>query len=127
MKIYTNIELIDNRYHVEIDINELSAHETELISQLGEPIIDAGSNFSGQQEDIDNPGEYYEVNFTLPVRHRRIPSDFPIKQIFDLVDYADADKMAKFYADTINKRIKDAKDTLVTETPDYISETLNTI
>jgi hypothetical protein len=127
MKIHTNITPIDSRYHVEVAIKELSALEEEKIAQLGEPIVNAGGEFSKQLEDSDNPGSYYQVMFTLPVRHRRVPSDFPVKQIFDLVDYADADKLAKVYAQVMTERLTAAKDSLVKEKVDYIEETLVTV
>jgi hypothetical protein len=49
------------------------------------------------------------VNFNLGAAKRRIKSEFPIKQVFDLRDYADADARAKVWIDTLITRITTAK------------------
>ena len=69
----------------------------------------------------------YTTNFTLPSALRRISTDFPIVQVFDFGDYADADARAKTYNDTIVNRLTTAKSALVTQTTNFQGETLVTV
>ncbi len=67
------------------------------------------------------------VNFTLPSAGRRLMSDFPAKQIFDLRDSADSDIMAKVWGDTMVSRLTAAKTTLMSLTSDFQGETVVTV
>ena len=47
MKIFSNIENIEGRYHVQITTHGFTGNEEELLLQFGDPVIDVGSNFAG--------------------------------------------------------------------------------
>lgn len=49
------------------------------------------------------------VDFSLTSKPRRLPSEFPAKQVFDLADDAKADAMAKVWLDEIETRIQTAR------------------
>jgi hypothetical protein len=63
------------------------------------------------------------VEFTLPTATRRMESDFPVKQVFDLADTPNADVMAKVWADAIVTRLTSAKNTLIAMTTPLEGET----
>jgi hypothetical protein len=125
MKIHNSIDPINSRYHIQIHIHELSALEEQLIKEVGPPVINIGGIIAAPYEEN---GNLIDVEFKLPNRYRRIPTDFPVKQIFDLVDYSNAEQMAHVYAQVITKRLIAAKDELVSDHRDPSGdETLITV
>jgi len=81
---------------------------------------------------IDNGGTGYHqvplsVNFTLQPALRRIRTDFPIVQIFDLGDTPEADVQAQVYASTIVSRLTAAKTNLIAQNSDFEGESLVTV
>ena len=81
---------------------------------------------------INNGGYGYNtvplpVEFTIPLQSRRLRSDFPVKIIFDLADYADADARAKVWADTVVARATAAKQALLRMTAPLEGETVTTV
>ena len=126
MKIQTLIDNINSRYNVQVDVLDLTAYEEELIQQFGEPILDIGGFFKGEARR-DNNSLYVAVEFTLPSRHRRIPSDYPISQIFDLNDDINADIKAEVYSLELKSRIKAVKNSLIKNESPFIGETIHTI
>ena len=64
MKILSNIENIDGRYHVQVTTHGFTANEEELMLQFGEPQIDLGSNFTGY---ASRPGQTNTVVTIAPV------------------------------------------------------------
>lgn len=80
---------------------------------------------------ITSPGSGYNVtplavSFTLPTATRRLRTDSPFKQIFDLEDDADSDAKAKVWADTVVARCISAKATLMARTSPFEGETVIT-
>ena len=66
------------------------------------------------------------VSFTLPTATRRLRTDSPFKQVFDLNDDADADAKAKVWAETVVARALAAKNTLMQQTSPFEGETVIT-
>lgn len=125
MKLQTFIDVVDNRYRVEIRIYNTTSLEDELMDQYGEPLIEVGGSFSGT---VNLPGGGTQAaDFTLPAEQRRLKSDFPLVKYFDLDDDADSDVNARLYADTITTRITTAKNTLLTNDQNFVSESVTTI
>lgn len=126
MKIRTTIENIDGRYNVQVETFGFSAVEEEKMQEFGEPLIDVGSDFSGS---VTRPGagSPTAVDFSLPPQTRRMKTDFPAKQIFDLADDNTSDVKAKVWADTIASRLSTAKSTLVAQESPFEGETVTTI
>jgi hypothetical protein len=126
MKIRTNIDNIDGRYNVQIETFGFSAVEEEKMQDFGEPLIDVGSDFSGS---ATRPGDMspISVSFSLPPQTRRLKTDFPAKQIFDLADDSQSDVKAKVWADTIAARLLTAKTTLVDQASPFEGETVSTV
>lgn len=125
MKLQTFIDVVDNRYRVEIRIYNTTSLEDELMDQYGEPLIEVGGSFSGT---VNLPGGGTQAaDFTLPAEQRRLKSDFPLVKYFDLDDDADSDVDARLYADTIATRITTAKNTLLTNDQNFVSESVTTI
>lgn len=126
MKVRTNIENINSRYIVQFDLYDFTAHEEELMQQFGEPIMNIGGYFQGEVRR-DDTVPYTMVSFTLPNKHRRIASDFPITQVFDLNDDTQSDLYAQLYAVELRSRIQSIKTTLLSKHSAFIGETINTI
>lgn len=134
MKVQTFINVVDNRYRVEIRIYDTTQNEDELMEQYGEPLIEVGStdaepNFVGTEtvsEAGRGVGGDVSVSFTMPAEQRRLKSDFPLVKYFDLADDVDSDVKAKVYADKILSRITTAKTTLLTNVSDFEGETVTT-
>jgi hypothetical protein len=126
LTVQTIVENISNRYHAQISILRTSALVEELMLEFGDPFVNVGGNFSGQ---VKRPGEseYTQVSFTLPTRHRRLDSDFPVTQVFDLKDDCDSDLKAKLWVDEVCDRIEIAKNDLLTKRSSFTGETVKTI
>lgn len=126
MKIDTAIENVDGRYNVQVASLGFTASEEEKLAELGEPLVQIGGEFSGS---ILRPGdtENTAVDFTLPTYLRRMRSDFPVKHVFDLADDANADVLAKVWAEAIVSRLTEAKVTLMAETSPFVGETRITV
>lgn len=67
------------------------------------------------------------IAFTLPSAPRRLRTDSPFKEIFDLADNADADAMAKVWADVVVARCTSAKTTLMGLGSPLVGETVITV
>lgn len=67
------------------------------------------------------------VSFTLPNRHRRLRSDFPVKQVFDLADDVNADAKAEHWAKTIQDRMIEARDSVLLRARPLEGETVITV
>jgi hypothetical protein len=126
MKIRTTIDLIANAYHVIFEIVSVSALETELIRQFGEPEVETGGTISGS---ATVPGDQSPtaVTFTVPVRIRQVPTEFPFKQVFSLDDNVQAGLMAAVYRTTIEARLSAARTALISQSPDFVGETVTTL
>lgn len=98
MDIKSTIRLVDNVYHAEIDLYELTLVEQDVINKFGEPTVDCGGSFS------DGGG----LSFTLDTNNRKFPSGFPVKESWDLDDFADSADRAALWRDTVKTRIDTA-------------------
>jgi len=67
------------------------------------------------------------VSFDLPSATRRLRSDFPVKQVFDLEDDVDSDVKAKVWGDTIASRCAAAKMALISKASPFEGETVTTV
>lgn len=125
MKIRSHIDIIKSRYHAQIDVFDLSANEEELINSFASPLVEVGGNFSGSVTRPDST--VVTVDFDLPTAQKRLPYDFPVKQVFDLQDDPKSDAFAKFFVDTIVNRITSAKNNLISKEDNFVGETVTTI
>ena len=66
------------------------------------------------------------VSFTLAERHRRLRTEFPVKQVFDLADDIDADAKASLWANVVEARCVAAMVALKQRTNPLEGETLTT-
>lgn len=67
------------------------------------------------------------VSFDLPTATRRLRSDFPVKQVFDLEDSADSDVKAKVWAETVVSRCTSAKAQLLSRSSPFEGESVTTV
>jgi len=67
------------------------------------------------------------VSFTLPNRHRRLRSDFPVKQVFDLADDVNADAKAEHWAKVVQDRMIEARDSVLLRARPLEGETVVTV
>ena len=125
MKINSHIDIISDRYHVQVDVLSTSAHEEELINYFGAPLVEVGNSFSGTVTRPDTTT--VTVNFELPANQKRLPFDFPVKQVFDLNDDPESDAKAKVFMDEIVNRITTAKNNLISQNANFVGETTTTI
>lgn len=101
MILRKTITLLNKTYHVQIGLDQgedqaLTPVEREAIRQNGEPVVDCGGAFTGPP------------SFTLANRELRFPSQFPVIQLFNTTDYADAEARANVFKDTVSARIATA-------------------
>lgn len=66
------------------------------------------------------------VSFTLPTATRRLRTDSPFKEVFDLEDDPDSDALAKVWADTVVARALSAKNSMMARTSPFEGETVIT-
>jgi hypothetical protein len=126
MQVLKNIQLVDDRYIVTVDVEELSAAEQEGVEKFGEPLVETGGEFVGTivppQEN-----EAITVSFTLPTEPRRMPSQFPVQQTFDRRDLSDAGVVAKVWADEIESRLYDSREQVLLEKQRFVGKNISTI
>jgi hypothetical protein len=126
IKIQTLIDNINQRYHAQISILDMSELVENLSLEFGEPIINVGGNFSAQAKRPEDE-EFTQIEFSLPTKHRRLDSDFPVIEIFDLKDNCDADLYAKVWTEEICDRIVCAKNELLKLQSNFTGETIKTV
>lgn len=126
MKIRTEIDNVVGRYNVQVSTFDFTANEEQKILDHGDPLIEVGGTFEGSasRDGVEAP---VEVSFILPTATRRLRSDFPVKQVFDLEDDENSDIMAKVWGDTIAARCTAAKTNLISLTSPFEGETVVTV
>jgi hypothetical protein len=126
MELEINLTNTDSRYAAQVSVLRVTSAEQEKLTQFGDPLVEIGGTFTGS---VTRPGEDtpVSVTFTLSARAVRLPSGFPVKRVFDLVDSADADVQAKVWADTIKTRMTTAKTTLMAQVSPLEGRTVTTI
>lgn len=67
------------------------------------------------------------ISFVLPSAIRRLRTDSPFKEVFDLADDADADAQAKVWCDVVVARCTGAKTTLMGMGSPLVGETVITV
>ncbi len=105
MKIRAELLPVQGIYQATIQLDgtrPLSGREIDAVSQLGDPLVEFGGEFSNT-----------DVTFELPANQRSVPTDLPITQTFDLADYADAALRAQCWLTTMTVRIGDAMANLI--------------
>jgi len=119
MRLADTIELIDNAYHVQIGLAEergLTPVEQEAFANFGDAVVDVGGEFSTEG-----------LTFTLPTRDVFFPSGFPVKQIFSLDDFNDANARAVLWRDTIKTRIIAQRDAWLAKSVGNVDENITTV
>jgi hypothetical protein len=115
MKVRTFKTPRDNKFYVKIQTEEFSEGDLALMEKFGEPEIQVGDTFTGPP------------TFTLPKALRRLRTEFPVVQVFDKSDYADAEDRADVFASELTTRIQDAVTVLRLNTDTFTSETVTNI
>lgn len=111
MELNCDVRLTGGVYHVEIGLGSvapLSPVEQEALQRFGEPVVECGGTF----------GEG-DSSFTLPAVQRRLPSQFPVKQMFSLADFEDANARAVLFRDTMITRLTAVRTALLARDPGY--------
>lgn len=116
MDLRETISLINNQYHTSVVVESLTAEEQGAISKFGQWLIDLGSDFDDQQG----------LTFSLPQKIRFFPLQFPVKQLFDRQDYADANDRAGLWLSTVVDRINNARTAALAKDPGTEFDDLNT-
>ena len=102
MKLRTqqSIENQDYVFIFEIDASSISSDDADRIKKFGAPSINFGGDFD------DGNG----LTFTLPDQYAKLPSEFPVRQIFSLTAPFDTNGLEKFelYRTTVEERISNA-------------------
>jgi hypothetical protein len=126
MKIYSNIEIVNDAYVAQVGIQAVSPTEQEALDRFGEPAVDVGGSFTGS---LTRPGDVSPtaVAFILPSKQYYLPSTFPVQQTFSLADFEDADVRAEVYRQTIVVRIGSARTTILARAANFVGETLVTL
>ena len=124
MKIRKFITFVDNVYIVEIFTEAFTESQKNKMSAHSEPEVDAGGNFAGS---LLRPGDITPtaVDFDLPSDLRRISTDFPVRQPFDIRDDPDADVKAAVWGNTMDTRLGAARNILIALEEPFVGESLN--
>ena len=122
MKVTTDINNLNGRYHAQVATSDPSGLESDLLAQYGDPIIEVGGNVTDTVDGTD-------VDFDLPTKQRRMIADFPVKEVFDLEDDADSAFKAKAWTIQVQANLQTALTALkANETPPtYEGQTTTTI
>lgn len=118
-------ELTGGRYTAQIEVWELSAGDRDILAAHGEPLIQVGGLIEGSP--AAGPKSGVTVSFELASELRRLPSQFPVKKVFDTRDHEDADAMAEVYSAVINQRIIEAYQALIAKGSSYTGEFIQTL
>jgi hypothetical protein len=114
MEIKSTIRLSNSLYQAEVMLgdNGLTPVETEVINYFGQPSIECGSAF-GTTGTTGATGT--NTYFDLPANAKLFPSNFPVKQIFSLLDFPvgttappNAAQRADIWRDAVVTRITEA-------------------
>lgn len=133
MELKTIIRLVNNVYHVEVALNDsgLTPVETEAINAFGAPTVSCGGNF-GVTGTTGSTGT--NTYFTLADNDKAFPTNFPVKQVFSLVDYPvgttappNAAVRADTWRDTIVTRTTTAVQGKRTEAATYVGTTVTVV
>lgn len=124
MRITTGIKLRNRRYYVTIDVDhaEFSTLTATQLRRFGEPILELGGAFSGSATRTGD-SDPTSVSFELSDLQRRVPSQLPHQQVFDLRDSADADVEARVYEQEIRSRLETLRDELMAEQANFVGTT----
>jgi hypothetical protein len=110
MEIEVFVKPVNNTYEVQVGLSRepgsLTPVEVAAFLNFGEPLVDCGGSF-------DNDAG---CAYTLPTDQRLFPSQFPVKQIFSLVDFGDAAIRANLYYTTLQTRLAAARTTQTNKT-----------
>lgn len=123
MKIRNFITFVDNVYIAQIFTEGFTENQKNKMASHSEPEVDAGGNFAGS---LTRPGDGSPtvLDFDLPADLRRISTDFPVKQAFDIRDDADSDVKAELWRLTMITRLTAARAVLLALEEPYVGETL---
>ena len=101
MQVESNIRLTLGSYYVQVSLapgDALSGRERDAMAAFGQPVVEFGGSFSGD-----------DVSFTLPADPRAVPGQLPCQKQFSLVDYgSEANAYAVLYETTMLTRLRQA-------------------
>lgn len=129
MKIHTRLNLVSNRWVAQIGLyseNPFTVLEEHSLVSVGQPLVDIGGDFSFIIPNEDPEGEPTTVTFSIVSSLLRLPEDFPVKKIFDTEDSMYAKEQAQHWLTTIQSRMQQARDSILTVDFSGSEETVTT-
>lgn len=105
-----------------MDHGEFSTLASRQIARFGEPLLEVGGEFSGSATRAGD-GAATSVAFELTARQRRVPSQMPHQQVFDLRDSDDADVEARVFEQAIRSRLETLRDELMAQQANFVGTT----
>lgn len=127
--------LEDNKFKIEVYINNISAADQELLDDFGEPTVTVGGLI-----DITNPGNTIfpalyvpnaSASFSVSSAQKRLYSQMtstsPITYIFDADTTSEAEEKALDMASHIQHKIQQAWDTLSAKVDNFTDNNPGTV
>lgn len=129
MDIIVAKTLTDNKYKIEVYVNNVTANDQAKLDDFGEPLIQFGGlmdtatpapQWGAYDPEMASP-------FTVASGQKKLISQFsstaPVTYIFDADTDADAKKKANDIAEHLKFKIDQAWDALVVQTDDFTDNT----
>lgn len=125
MKIRELITLQSGRYHVQVELYDLSSNITRRFKQFGTQSLQVGGEIN---DNIVRPGDLDPtvVALELPVQEHKVDGPFTVKRVFDTRDSTDSDVYAKAWATRIKQRIETLITELLQKPVHFVGETVTT-
>ena len=125
MKIRELITLQSGRYHVQVELYDLSSSITRRFKQFGTQSLQIGGEVN---DSITRPGDSVPtvVELQLTEQEQKVDGPITVKRVFDTRDSADADVYAKAWSSLIKQRMETLITELMQKPVHFVGETVTT-
>lgn len=125
MKIRELITLQSGRYHVQVELYDLSSNITRRFKQFGSQSLQVGGEIN---DSITRPGDLDPtvVELNLPEQEQKVDGPITVKRVFDTRDSGDSDVYAKAWSSKIKQRMETLITELTQKPVHFVGETVTT-
>lgn len=122
MKVRRTIQLIQGVFHVIVDLDRAGGSEP-AITPVEQDKLDKHGDFAIEVGGLIEPDTGADV--TLDTRSINIPTELPVKQVFSLDDYANAESLAAAWKTKVTTNIGTGLTTLLANDEAAIEDVVN--
>lgn len=122
MKIRRTIQLIQGVFHVIVDLDRACGSEPS-ITPLEQDKLDKHGDFAVAVGGLIEPDTGADV--TLDTKSINVPSELPVKQVFSLADYANAESLAAAWRAKVTTNIGTGLTTLLANDEAAVEDVVN--